>query len=257
MACVKSLPLFHQIAGQPVIVLGEGEAADAKRRLVERAGGYVVEDDNREARLAFVALEQPELAVVRLKARGLVVNVVDRPELCDFTVPSVLDRDPVLIAVGTGGASAGLAKQLRLRLEALLPANLGKLAEALHAARAALRERWPNAAERRRALDAALTPCGPLDPLDERSAGQVEDWLRGPAVPVQQEPITLVVPRDDPDGLTLRQARLLGSADCIVAEPAISAAILARARADAVRLIFPHEGPLPKGLVVVLRTNTE
>jgi len=67
-----------------------------------------------------------------------------------------------------------------------------------------------------------------------------------------------MVPRNDPDGLTLRQARLLGTADCVVAEPGISAAILDRARADAVRLTFPYEGPLPAGLVVVLRiTNPE
>src|SRR5690606_37212353 len=118
---MKSLPLFHQVAGQPVIVLGEGPAAEAKRRLVERAGGIVGEDDDRDARLAFVALDRPELAVTRLKARGVLVNVTDRPDLCDFVVPSVLDRDPVLVAVGTGGTSAGLAKQLRLRLEALLP----------------------------------------------------------------------------------------------------------------------------------------
>ena len=112
---MRSLPLFHRIAGRPVIVLGQGEAAETKRRLVERAGGIVVEDDDRDARLAFVALDNPELAVTRLKARGVLVNVVDRPDFCDFTVPSVLDRDPVLVAVGTDGASAGLAKHLRLR----------------------------------------------------------------------------------------------------------------------------------------------
>lgn len=251
---MKSLPLFHRVAGQPAIVLGEGPAAEAKRRLVERAGGYVVEDDNREARLAFVALDQPELAVVRLKARGVLVNVVDRPDLCDFTVPSMLDRDPVLVAVGTAGASAGLAKQLRLRLEALFPANLGKLAEALHAARAALCERWPDAAERRRALDAALTQGGQLDPLDERSADRVEAWLQDASVPAYQGPITLMIARSDPDELTLRQARLLGSADCVMFEPGIASAILDRARADAVRLPFPHEGSLPEGLVVVLRS---
>jgi uroporphyrin-III C-methyltransferase/precorrin-2 dehydrogenase/sirohydrochlorin ferrochelatase len=250
---LKSLPLFHQIAGQPVIVLGEGEAAAAKRRLVERAGGIVVEEDNREARLAFVALEHPELQVTRLKARGVLVNVTDRPELCDFTVPSLLDRDPVLVAVGTGGASAGLAKQLRLRLEALLPTNLGRLAEALHSARAALRERWPDAADRRRALDAALQQGGALDPLHEASAERVEPWLRDPAALAPEGPVTLIVPRDDPDALTLRQARLLGSADCVVAEPGIAAAILDRARADAVRLTYPHEGPLPAGLVLILR----
>src|SRR3990170_6577261 len=237
---MKSLPLFHQIAGQPVIVLGEGEAAQAKRRLVERAGGYVVGDDNREARLAFVALDQPELAVVRLKARGLLVNAADRPDLCDFTVPSVLDRDPVLVAVGTGGASAGLAKHLRLRLETLLPANLGRLAEALHAARAALRERWPDGTERRRALDAALGEGGPLDPLNDGSAERIEAWLQDTSTPPFEGPITLIVPRSDPDGLTLRQARLLGSADCVLFEPGIAPAILDRARADAVRLQIPH-----------------
>jgi hypothetical protein len=72
---INSLPLFHRIAGQPVIVLGEGEAAIAKRRLVERAGGVVDGEDNAEARLAFVALDDPEQAVARLKARGVLVNV--------------------------------------------------------------------------------------------------------------------------------------------------------------------------------------
>jgi uroporphyrin-III C-methyltransferase/precorrin-2 dehydrogenase/sirohydrochlorin ferrochelatase len=250
---MKSLPLFHQVSGQPVIVLGEGDAAEAKRRLVERAGGIVVEDDDREARLAFIALDRPELAVVRLKARGVLVNVTDRPELCDFTVPSVLDRDPVLVAVGTGGASAGLAKQLRLRLEVLLPADLGRLAEALHAARDALRARWPAAADRRRALDAALAQGGALDPLAEGAAARVQPWLEAAAPLETPDRVELVIASDDPDDLTLRQARLLGTADCLLVDPGISAAILDRARADAVRFTSPHDGPLPEGLVLVLR----
>ncbi len=121
---MKSLPLFHRVAGQPVIVLGEGPAADAKRRLVERAGGDAVADlqagIERGARLAFVALDEQqeaEAAVMRLHRAGVLVNVADRPALCDFTTPSILDRDPVQIAIGTEGASAGLAKQLRLRFE--------------------------------------------------------------------------------------------------------------------------------------------
>jgi len=250
---MRSLPLFHHIAGEPVIVLGEGDAADAKRRLVERAGGFVVEDDNRDARLAFVALDQPELATVRLKARGVLVNVTDRPDLCDFTVPSILDRDPVLVAVGTAGASAGLAKQLRLRLETLLPSGLGGLADALNAAREALRARWPAAADRRRALDEALAPGGPLDPLSEDGASRVDAWLADPAAPAAGREVELVIASDDPDDLTLRQARLLGAADCILFDPAIPPAILARARADAVRLPLPHEAPLPEGLTLVLR----
>lgn len=250
---MKSLPLFHRIAGEPVIVLGDGGAAEAKRRLVERAGGIVVEDDDREARLAFIALDNPELATVRLKARGVLVNVTDRPDLCDFTVPSVLDRDPVLIAVGTAGASAGLAKQLRLRLETLLPAGLGDLAEALHGAREALRARWPGAAERRRALDAALEPGGPLDPLVEGSAGRVEGWLDDPVVSTPSEPVELTIASADPDDLTLRQARLLGRADCVLFEPGVAPAILDRARADAVRRELPGGAPLPEGLTLILR----
>jgi uroporphyrin-III C-methyltransferase/precorrin-2 dehydrogenase/sirohydrochlorin ferrochelatase len=250
---MRSLPLFHQVAGQPVIVLGDGEAAAAKRRLVERAGGIVVEDDDREARLAFIALDRPELATVRLKARGVLVNVTDRPDLCDFTVPSLLDRDPVLIAVGTAGASAGLAKQLRLRLEALLPADLGRLADALHAARDALRARWPAAADRRRALDAALGQGGPLDPLAEGGAARIEAWLNAPDASAAGGRVELTLASANPDDLTLRQARLLGTADCVLFEPGISPAILARARADAVRLPLPHDGDVPEGLVLVLR----
>lgn len=250
---MKSLPLFHRVAGQPVIVLGEGDAAEAKRRLVERAGAVVVGEDNAEARLALVALEDPAPAAARLRARGVLVNVADRPELCDFTLPSVLDRDPVLVAVGTAGASAGLAKQLRLRLEALFPADLGALADALHAARGALRARWPAAGDRRHALDAALAPGGPLDPLVEGGAARVPAWLAEPGAPATNERVVVTVAGDDPDELTLRQARLLGSADCILFEPGVPAAILDRARADAVRLPLPHDGPLCQGLTVELR----
>ena len=156
---IPSLPLFHRVRAQPVIVLGAGEAAAAKRRLVERAGGVVVDDlaqgIDLGARLAFIAHDDETAAradALRARTSGLLVNVVDRPNLCDFTTPSLIDRAPVLIAVGTGGASAGLAKAVRLRIDALLPQGLGALADALFAARAALRARWPDAATRRRAL---------------------------------------------------------------------------------------------------------
>jgi uroporphyrin-III C-methyltransferase/precorrin-2 dehydrogenase/sirohydrochlorin ferrochelatase len=250
---MRSLPLFHRVTGQPVIVLGDGEAAEAKRRLVERAGGVVVGEASIEARLAFVATDEPEPAAARLRARGVLVNVTDRPDLCDFTVPSVLDRDPVLVAVGTAGASAGLAKQVRLRLEALLPADLGRLADALHAARDALRARWPSAGARRHALDAALGQGGALDPLREGGAERLEAWLADPTAPRITERAVVTLVSDDPDDLTLRQARLLGSADCLLIEPGVPAAILDRARADAVRRPLPFDGPLGPGLTIELR----
>ncbi len=254
---MRSLPLFHRIDGQPVIVLGEGEMAEPKRRLVQRAGGLVIADLQEGidvgARLAFIAHNDAamcEADAIRARSAGLLVNVVDRPELCDFTTPSLLDRDPVLIAIGTSGASAGLAKQIRLRMEALLPANLGALAQKLSDMRAAIKQKFPQMSDRRRALDEALTGGGLLDPLDDQSADNVESWLdqAGSEQPAQR--IEMVLVSDDPDDLTLRQARLLGTADVIIHDPAVPKAILNRARADAERFEAPYSGIEPDGLVI-------
>lgn len=257
---MRSLPLFHRIAGRPVIVLGNTALAEPKRRLVERAGGVVIADLDQGlahgARLAFIAHADGARCLAdadRARTLGLLVNVVDRPELCDFTTPSILERDPVLLAIGTDGASAGLAKQLRLRLEALLPADLGALAARLAALRQAIRAKWPDPAERRRALDAALTTGGPLDPLADGAAGRVETWLADEPAPLAGAPQQIELASGDPDDLTMRQARLLGSADVILFDPAVPAALLDRARADAQRLPLPHPGPPPAGLVVILR----
>ena len=254
---IDSLPLFHRISGRPVMVLGEGEAAEAKKRLVERAGGVVCGEDDPDARLAFVALDAPEAPAARLRDRGLLVNVPDRPDLCDFTVPAVLDRAPVLVAIGTGGASAGLAKALRLRLEALLPPSLGVLASALGSAREALRSRFPDAGERRRALDAALGEGGSLDILAERSASRVGAWLTG-AQGGKGGVVEIVLRSADPEDLTLREARALGSADVLAHEADVAAAVIDRARADARRVTIGRGAPPPPaaGLVVVLRVGT-
>ena len=257
---MRSLPLFHRVTGQPVIVLGEGPAAEAKRRLIERAGGLVERDAQagikRGARLAFVALDDPaaaEAEALRLRCAGLLVNVVDRPELCDFTTPSVLDRDPVLVAIGTDGTSAGLAKHLRLRLEALLPDSLGKLAEALSASRAAIRARWPDAADRRRVLDQALGEGGPLDPLASAGPQQVAQWLADGAAAPKASRVEMAVSAD-PGDLTLRQLQLLGAADTILFDPAVPAQVLDRARADALRRPLGGDDDAERpGLTVVLR----
>ncbi len=261
VAMIESLPLFHRIAGQPVIVLGMGDAAQAKRRLVERAGGQVVDDlqegIDKGARLAFIAHDSEAAAqgdAIRARCAGLLVNVTDRPALCDFTVPSILDRSPVLVAIGTGGASAGLAKQLRLRLEQVLPQSLGALATALGAAREALRGRFPDAGDRRRALDAALGPGGALDVLGQGGPERVEQWLAG-AETGSAGVVEIVLRSGDPEDLTLREARLLGSADVLAVEPGVPPAVLDRARADAVRVAI-EPGAVPgtgTGLVVVLR----
>lgn len=251
---IASLPLFHQIAGQQVLVLGDGPMAEPKRRLVERAGGIIVEDFARAVdegvRLAFIAFEDAaacEVAAINARCAGMLVNVVDRPELCDFTTPSILDRDPLLVAIGTGGASAGLAKHVRLRLERILPETLGALARALEAARPVLRRRFAQGADRRRAVDAALREGGPLDPLDPHSFQRVADWAEGTAIAPAAITELIVITSADPEDLTLRQARLLGEADVLLIYGAVPQAILARARADADRRVFHVEQGLSAG----------
>ena len=253
---MHSLPLFHRIAGRRVVVVGDGDMAGAKARLVERAGGIpCAETEAHHAALAFVALDNPraaEAAALRLKRAGLLVNVADRPELCDFTLPSLLDRDPVLVAVSTGGASAGLAKHLRLRLEAILPQSLGALASTLSAAREHIRARYPDGDTRRRAIDGALQEGGALDPFAPGSAAAVETWLDRKTATEETRGLDFTLTSDDPEDLTIRQARALGQADTVLHDPAIAEAILVRARADAVRQPLPAEPPA-SGLTVLLR----
>jgi uroporphyrin-III C-methyltransferase/precorrin-2 dehydrogenase/sirohydrochlorin ferrochelatase len=278
---LQSLPLFVRLAGRPVILLGEGEAADAKRRLLDRAGADVVGEDAASS-LAIVAINDEDealAAVARLKARGILVNAVDRSALCDFTLPAIVDRAPVLIAIGTSGVSAGLAAALRQRLEALVPADLGKLALALQAARGALRKRWPDMGERRRALATAMAAGGMLDPLSPTH--DVDAWLAQPtpgsppwkggagggsaadvhadSQPTDPPPtppfqggeqVVIRLTSTDPDDLTLRQARALASADRVYHRPDVPAAILDRARADAARLCEPMPSDPGTGLSV-------
>lgn len=236
------LPVVLRIAGERVILIGEGEMADAKRRTLERAGA-IVAGEEAEARFGWIALwgTQADAAAARLKARGILINVADRPDLCDFTMPAIVDRDSVLVAVSTGGASAGLAAALRQRLEALLPISLGALANALHAGREPLKARYPDFDDRRRAIGAGLAPGGPIDALTERAAARVEEWLGTEITPARSALVTIQLRSPDPEELTLREARLLALADRIWYRTGVPEAILIRARGDAARV--PSDGP--------------
>ena len=233
---LHSLPVFLRLAGRPVMLIGEGEAADAKRRLLERAGALVVGEDG-SAGLAIVAMPDPEETVARLKARWILVNAVDRPDLCDFTLPAIVDRSPVVVAIGTGGASAGLAASLRQRLELILPSSLGALADTLDDMRALIRQRWPDPAERRRMLAAEMAPGGLLDPLAEHDPDNVLLWIATESEAAPASIVLIGIVSFDPDDLTLHQARALAQADRVLHTPDIPAAILDRARADAPRIV--------------------
>jgi uroporphyrin-III C-methyltransferase / precorrin-2 dehydrogenase / sirohydrochlorin ferrochelatase len=253
---LDQLPIFVNLKDRKVILVGEGDAADAKRRLIERAGGHCVDAGDRSARIAFVAIDDETEALAaadELKARGLLVNVVDRPEHCDFTTPALIDRAPVLVAIGTGGASAGMAKAIRQRIETMLPDKLGSLAQAVADARDAIRRRWPGPADRRRALDAAFTRGGALDPFASHAPDVVDHWLVQADDAISSRLIEIPLLSDNPDDLTLLTARLLGEADQIFHDSHIPAAILNRARADAVRTEGPPPTIAPDGLTLYLR----
>lgn len=235
-----ALPIFVRLQGRPVILVGEGHAADAKRRLLERAGAVIV-DSSARAALAIVAQEDPEPVVATLRARGVLVNAVDRPDLCDFTLPAIVDRDPVLVAVGTGGVSAGVAAALRQKLETVIPAGLGRAARELNAARPAIRERWPDFADRRRAIGAAL----------DSFEGDVVARVLGVGRAAPQL-LRFTLASSDPDELTLRQARALAAADRVFHRADVPAAILDRARGDAERICAPPPADPGAGLSIDL-----
>ncbi|MDP1751108.1 MAG: bifunctional precorrin-2 dehydrogenase/sirohydrochlorin ferrochelatase, partial [Reyranella sp.] len=136
---MKHLPLFFDLTGRKVVVVGEGLAADRRAETARSAGAQVLRlsadaveaGDFRGAAAAFIATGtlKADTAAQRIaKAAGVPVNVADRPALCDFILPAIVDRDGVVVAISTGGASPTLASILRGRIEAALPERLGALA---------------------------------------------------------------------------------------------------------------------------------
>ncbi len=252
---MDTLPIFVTLAHRAVIIVGESEAAAAKARLVLAAGGRVADETATEAALAFVALDDETAAkgaAARLRERGLLVNVVDRPALSDFLMGSIVDRSPVVVAISTGGGSASLARALRGRFEALLPAGLGGLARAIRAARRATNAAHPTMADRRRLWEAALAPGGPLDPFAALPDADVAVTAAiAGATPVAADAtVTIIVTSDDPGDLTLNQLALLGRCDALRVEGDVAAAVIDRARRDAVRL---GAGETVPGLTLLLR----
>ena len=175
------------------------------------------------------------------KAENVPVNVVDNPALCSFIMPSVVDRDPVQIAVSTGGASPVLARLLRVKLETLIPASYGRLATVVRELRGRVKQRFPEFRQRRRFWENILQ--GPIVEMlfsgRETAAIQaLEDELDN-ATPadLQAGEVYLVGGGPgDPDLLTFRALRLMQQADVVLYDRLVAPAIVDLVRKEAQRI---------------------
>ncbi len=244
---MKYLPLFFDLAGRKVVVVGTGAMAERRIALARSAGADVrqVEKvqsaDLRAAVAVLVAtgdLERDTEAQRVAKSAGLSVNVADRPNLSDFIMPAIVDRGDVVVAVSTGGASPSLATLLRARIEALLPERIGVLARLAQTFRAQANTLIVQPTERRgfwrRLIEgpaAKLALAGDDAGARRVALAELNDARRG-VKPVGIAHIVGAGP-GDPDLLTLRAAQLLQEADAILHDALVPPAILARARRDA------------------------
>jgi uroporphyrin-III C-methyltransferase/precorrin-2 dehydrogenase/sirohydrochlorin ferrochelatase len=268
---LQYFPLFFDLRSQKVLIVGGGEVALRKAALLERAGAAitlvaprVVPEFERHAAAGALAIVRREflpedLAGVRLaivaterrasnrwiaslcEARAIPVNVVDDRQASRVIVPAIVDRDPVLIAISSAGASPVLARRWRERLEAFVPTRLGELALWLRGLRAASRRRLRGTAERRRYFETLVD--GPA--ADRFAAGDVRgaeqlaqrllaaDTARPPA---PGHVVLVGAGPGDPELLTLKALRALSDADVILHDRLVSAGVLDLARRDAVKI---------------------
>ncbi|HEX5379320.1 MAG TPA: bifunctional precorrin-2 dehydrogenase/sirohydrochlorin ferrochelatase, partial [Phenylobacterium sp.] len=166
---MDAFPAYFPLAGKTVVIAGSGEAAEAKARLFAGSPANVVRVDGEAALapstyagalLVFVAGDDEAFAraaATTARAAGALVNVPDRPALCDFTTPAVIDRGEVVAAIGTGGASPMLATMLRNDIEQRVPEGAGRVAALFRMFQDEVRARFPDLPARRAFLREALS----------------------------------------------------------------------------------------------------
>ncbi|MDR4306847.1 uroporphyrinogen-III C-methyltransferase [Chelatococcus sambhunathii] len=268
MARLTAFPAFHKVSGRTVLIVGSGAAAAAKARLLgeteaqllivaEDPSGELLADAARvgaELRrvrfesghldgvaLAFAATEdeaEDHRVAAAARAVRVPVNVVDRPELCDFTTPAIVNRAPLAVAIGTDGAAPVLARHVRARIEAMLAPELGRLTTLAESLRAVVANVLP-IGEARRRFWAKLFD----GPVAARA-------LSGDAAAARAEAIRMMSAEPDVSGyvwlvgagpgavdlLTLRAQRILQEADVIVHDALVPDDVIAMGRRDARRV---------------------
>ena len=264
-------PVFFDLAKQPVLIVGAGEVALRKVALLERSGAAItlvapqihpelqaraaagaislnvrefVPQDLDGMRLVIVATSRRAINrwIAKLSdSRGIPVNVVDDREASRFIVPAIIDRDPVLVAVSTGGSSPVLARRLRERLETLLPIKIGEFARWLQTLRRPARRRLRDTDARRKFFEQLID--GPAAARfvagDRQGARRVAHQLLATASGAPSAPgeVTLVgAGPGDPELLTLKALRALQDADLILHDRLVPQSILDLARRDAARI---------------------
>lgn len=268
-------PIFLRLTNEPVLVIGGGEVAARKIDLLLRTSAKVsvvapelidsLAAKAAAGEIAHIAGEfQPQhldgmrLAIAatdkhsvnawvahQAERRNIPVNVVDDRELSRFIVPAIVDRSPVIVAVGSSGDAPVLTRRLREKLESLLPQGLGALAQLAGKLRPAIKARIEKPAARRRFWEnffdgpiASDVLAGRIDADQELGEIDLNDVLRRVnATDAPQGEVALVgAGPGDPGLLTLRALRALQNADVVLYDRLVSAEVLDLARRDAERV---------------------
>lgn len=260
-------PAFFQMDTARAVIFGSGEDALRKLRLLARTPADIVviakeispemtaefggrirhalpvdaRSELNSAAFAIVALADDaaaEAAIAGARAARVPVNAVDRPEHCDFTIPSILDRGEIVAAVASGGAAPVLAKRVRTQLEALMPRRIGDLAALAGRLRPAVKAAIPEAAARRRFWERALTGRAAERAYAGDLAG-AEAEMRGlmDEAGTPQGVVHIVgAGPGDPELLTLKAFRLIQDADVVFHDRLVANEILDLIRRDAERV---------------------
>jgi uroporphyrin-III C-methyltransferase/precorrin-2 dehydrogenase/sirohydrochlorin ferrochelatase len=263
------LPIYLQLKDAPVVLIGGGSVGTRKARLLLRAGARLTVvapqitpeleqllashggvwqrseyagSDLHHCRLVIAATSDRALnEQVSTDATdlALLVNVVDSPDLCTFIFPSIVDRSPLLIAISSGGHSPVLARQLRRKIETLVPAGYGRLAEFAGRFRSLVKTKITSESARRLFWEQTLEGTVAEQLLAGRE-DQAESLLRTQLETTESKPrgevFLIGAGPGDPDLMTFKAVRLLQSADVVLHDRLVSEPILDMARRDAERI---------------------
>ncbi|HEA3130410.1 TPA: uroporphyrinogen-III C-methyltransferase [Aeromonas hydrophila] len=263
------LPIFCRLDNKPVLLVGGGEVAERKARLLLDAGAHLTvvapELDPELAELAAngsIEWLAGEFASEQLAGKWLVVaatdrrevnalvyqsanqarifaNVVDDPKRSSFIMPSIIDRSPLMVAISSGGKAPVLARLLREKLEALLPQHLGAVAAFAGSLRDRVKARFASMGARRRFWERLLGADRLGQALargDSASAHQLADSLFADESQSAGEVVLVGAGPGDPGLLTLHALRQMQQADVVVYDRLVSDEVMALVRRDAKRI---------------------